>query len=90
LEYLALKYGLEYVNNIYPRKQITIYSDSMLIVNQVNGKWRVTTPTLVPLYYKCIKILRPNITIRWIKRDLNKAGWVLDDLLLKSKLSKGK
>ncbi len=90
MEYLALKYGLEYINNNYPKKQITIYSDSMLIVNQVNGVWRVTTPKLVPLYYKCIKLLSPNITIRWIKRDLNKAGWVLDDLLLKSKISKGK
>lgn len=62
----------------------------MLIVNQMNGRWRVTTPTLIPLYSKCIKILKPNVTIKWTKRDLNKAGWVLDDLLLKSKLLKGK
>ena len=90
MEYLALKYGLEYINNNYPRKKITIYSDSMLIVNQMNGKWRVTTPTLIPLYSKCIKLLNPNVTIRWIKRDLNKAGWVLEDLLLKSKILRDK
>ncbi len=57
----------------------------MLIVNQINGKWRVTTPTLIPLYNKCVKILKPNVTVKWTKRDLNKAGWVLEDLL-KSKV----
>jgi ribonuclease HI len=85
LEYLALLYGLEYVNNNYSKIKITIYSDSMLIVNQINGKWRVTTPTLIPLYNKCVKILKPNVDVKWIKRDLNKAGWVLEDLL-KSKV----
>jgi ribonuclease HI len=78
-------YGLRYVNNVYPRKNIIIYSDSMLIVNQMNGKWRVTTPTLIPLHAKCVKLLKPNVIIRWIGRDLNKAGWVLEDLL-KSKI----
>ena len=62
----------------------------MLIVNQMNGKWRVTTPKLVPLYYKCLKLLKPNIIIKWTKRDLNKAGWVLDDLLRKSKFLRGR
>ena len=61
----------------------------MLIVNQMNGKWRVTTPKLVPLYCKCLKLLKPNIIIKWTKRDLNKAGWVLDDLLRKSKFLRG-
>lgn len=85
LEYLALLYGLEYVNNNHTKVKVTIYSDSMLIVNQINGKWRVTTPTLIPLYNKCLKLLRPNITVRWVKRDLNKAGWVLEKML-KSKI----
>ena len=85
LEYLALLYGLEYVNNKYTKVKVIIYSDSMLIVNQINCKWRVTTPTLIPLYNKCVKQLKPNITIKWVKRDLNKAGWVLEDLL-KSKV----
>ena len=62
----------------------------MLIVNQVNGKWRITTKTLLPLCTKCVKLLRSNVTIRWIKRDMNKAGWVLEDLLLKSKILKDK
>ena len=52
LEYLALLYALEYITNNYKRRNITIYSDSMLIVNQITGKWRVTTPKLVPLWNK--------------------------------------
>ena len=78
LEYLALLYALEYIANNYKRRNITIYSDSMLIVNQINGKWRVTTPKLVPLYYKCIKLVTDKMKIKWISRDFNEAGWVLD------------
>jgi ribonuclease HI len=81
LEYLALQYGLTYVNNNYSKKKITIYSDSMLIVNQINGKWRVTTPTLVPLHAKCAKLLKSNIKIIWISRKFNHAGWVLEDMI---------
>lgn len=78
---MALQYGLSYVNNNYPKKNIIIYSDSMLIVNQMTGKWRVTTPTLIPLQAKCAKLLKSNVTLRWIGREHNKAGWVLEDML---------
>ncbi len=81
LEYLALQYGLSYVNNNYSKENIVIYSDSMLIVNQITGKWRVTTEKLIPLHAKCDKLLKPNIIIKWISRDFNRAGWVLDELL---------
>jgi ribonuclease HI len=90
LEYLALEYGLKYINNNYPKKKVVLYSDSMLIVNQVNGKWRITTKTLLPLCKRCLNLLGSNVSIRWIKRDMNKAGWVLEDLLLKSKTLKDK
>jgi len=81
LEYLALLYALEYITNNYKKRNITIYSDSMLIVKLFNGKWRVTTPKLVLLYYKCIKLVTDKMKIKWISRDFNEAGWVLDSLL---------
>jgi|TARA_R110000824_G_scaffold12395_2_gene54334 ribonuclease HI len=78
LEYLALLYSLEYINNNYKNKNIEIYTDSLLIVNQINGKWRVTTDTLRPLYNKCSKKLTEKIKIKWIRRHLNLAGVYLE------------
>ena len=81
LEYLALLYALEYIRSrkTYYEKDITIYSDSKLIVNQVNGGWRVTTETLRPLYKKCMEKLLDNITLKWVPREKNLAGIVLED-----------
>ena len=78
LEYLALHYGILYANNNYSNNIVTIYSDSMLVVNQMNGKWRVTTESLRPLFDKCQKIMTDKIKIKWISRKFNRAGWVLE------------
>lgn len=78
LEYLALIYGLEYCNNVYSNKNVTIFSDSMLIVNQINGKWRITTDRLLPLYQKCVRKLNEKIKIVWVSRKFNLAGHVLE------------
>ena len=80
LEYLALVYALQYITYNYKRRNITIYSDSLLVVNQINGKWRITTPTLLPIWNKCMKMVTDKIKIKWISRDFNEAGWVLDAL----------
>ncbi len=79
LEYLALEYALRYIDNKYRRKKIKIYSDSKLIVNQINGKWRVTTESLLPLYKKCKAKMTDNIKLIWISRNFNLAGHVLED-----------
>ena len=78
LEYLALLYALGYVRDKYPKKNILIRSDSMLVVNQMNGKWRVTTDTLIPLHDKCSRLITNKIKIKWISRDFNLAGHVLE------------
>jgi ribonuclease HI len=78
LEYLAMLFALEYIRSKYPDEKVTVYSDSKLIVNQINGGWRVTTKTLRPYYEKCVKKLSDNIKIIWISRDFNLAGHVLE------------
>lgn len=78
LEYLALIYALEYIRNNYRNTPVLINSDSMLIVNQINGKWRVTTEHLIPLYDKSIKKMRSDIKINWIRRNRNLAGIYLE------------
>jgi ribonuclease HI len=78
LEYLALIYCLEYVNNVYSKKNVTIKVDSLLVANQINGKWRITTDKLIPLYNKCKKIINKKTKVVWISRDFNLAGHVLE------------
>ena len=79
MEYLALLYALDYVNNRHKKDNITIYSDSKLMVNQINGDWQVTTDHLQPLYDKCIKRMTDKIKIKWVRRDSNLAGIILED-----------
>lgn len=79
LEYLALIYALEYIKNRNYTEDITIHSDSKLIVNQVNGGWRVTTEKLLPLYKKCRTKFSDNIKLKWVPREKNFAGFVLED-----------
>lgn len=78
LEYLALLYALGYVRDKYRCQDITIYSDSQLVVNQINGKWRVTTPNLIQLHDKCSRMKTNKIKIKWISRKFNLAGFVLE------------
>ena len=80
LEYLALIYALEYIKNRNYTVEITIHSDSKLIVNQVNGGWRVTTEKLLPLYKKCRDKFSDNIKLKWVPRERNFAGFVLEDM----------
>ena len=79
LEYLAVLYALDYINNRHKKDNVTIYSDSKLIVNQINGEWRITTERLQPLYDKCIKRMTDKIKIKWVRRDSNLAGIILED-----------
>ena len=52
LEYLALIYALEYINNRHRNKNITIYSDEKMKLNQVTAASRVTTTSLTSLQEK--------------------------------------
>ena len=78
LEYLALLYALAYINNNYKNRNVTIYSDSLLVVNQINQKWRITTEHLIPLYEKCKRKLTDKIKIVWVRRNRNLAGIYLE------------
>ena len=78
LEYLALLYALGYIRDKYKGEKVIIYSDSQLMVNQMNGKWRVTTPNLVALHEKCSSMITHKIKLKWISRKFNLAGHVLE------------
>ena len=72
-EYLSLKYGIEECikNNILI---IDIFMDSQLVVNQMNKKWKVRHPNVVPIYKDICNIINENkikYTITHVRRHLN-------------------
>lgn len=96
-EYMALITALEYLSAARLQsifyKNIAFFSDSQLLINQMNGKYSVKSPNILPLYQKAKKILRnifkdvlPNpYTFTYIPRELNKHADKLANLAIDSK-----
>lgn len=57
-EYQAVILLLENINLTKPKDDVIIHTDSKLVVEQVNGNWRVHKKTLLPYYLKVIGLLQ--------------------------------
>ena len=56
-----------------------IYTDSQLVVNQVNGKWKIKQNHLYSLVQSAKSLLNDKkAKIIWIPREQNKAGYLLE------------
>ena len=61
-------------------KKAAIFSDSELVVNQVNGVYKVRQAHLMPLRDEARRLMKLNgNTLVWVPRDENKAGVILDN-----------
>lgn len=72
-EYTALIRALKEIRKLELEKEkVLVRSDSKLLVNQMNGNWKVKAPLVLPLYHK-VKVLAAGIdlTIQWIPREEN-------------------
>jgi ribonuclease HI len=71
-EYTALITALE-SSNEHRGKKINIYTDSLLLANQMNGLWKVKHPEISVLNKKAKELLKnfKEVTIRHIPRELN-------------------
>lgn len=72
-EYQALQAGLEEAINMNV-KFLDVYMDSQLVVNQVNGDWKIKHQELLPIYDN-IQSLKPKfkkITFSYVPRAMNK------------------
>ena len=71
-EYTALIEALESVKELNGRT-IRIFTDSLLVANQVNGLWKVKHAEIIPLNKKAVSLLRgfKDISIRHIPRAEN-------------------
>jgi ribonuclease HI len=72
-EYTALVRGLEAAADL-GLKRLTVFSDSELVVRQMNGEYRVKHPDLRPLYLEARAMLKEfsSVTITHIRREDNK------------------
>ena len=72
-EYKALILALKKAQQLNA-ESLTLYSDSQLIVNQVNGKFRVKDVKLKPLLREALSLIRrfPKFQIEVISREENR------------------
>lgn len=72
-EYRALKFGLEEAQKM-GAEQVDIYMDSLLIVNQMTGKFKIKNRELLPIH-EAIKALAKtfkHVSYTHVPRELNK------------------
>jgi ribonuclease HI len=75
-EYRAMTAALLFLQFQVLPTEIEIFSDSELIVNQLNGRYSVKSEELRPFYDEAQRALaalkqRINVSIRWFSRDEN-------------------
>lgn len=82
-EYTALIKALE-SSNEHRDKKINIYTDSLLLANQMNGLWKVKHPEISVLNKKAKELLKnfKEVTIRHIPRELNREADRLANLAI--------
>ena len=74
-EYMALVRGLEAAADL-GLFHLTIYSDSELVVKQMNGEYCVRHPELIPLHKRARALAKEfiSVTISHVRRELNSAA----------------
>jgi ribonuclease HI len=72
-EYTALVEGLKLASGL-GLKRLAVFSDSELLVKQMNGEYRVKHPDLQPLYQEANRLKRQfdAVTIAHVRREQNK------------------
>ncbi len=85
-EYTALLRGLEEALAM-GWDSVEVYTDSELLAHQINGRYRVLTPHLIPLHRRALRLLRmfANASVRHIPRKHN----ALADSLAKAAVNAG-
>jgi ribonuclease HI len=74
-EYNAVLSALEWLlQKGHNNRNVTIKTDSQLVVNQINGSYSVKAVNLVPLYKKAVNLAKEfdNIEFQWIPRKQNR------------------
>ena len=89
-EYTALVRGLERAADL-GLKRLAVFSDSELLVKQMNGEYRVKHPDLLPLYQDAKELVKEfdAVPITHVRRGQNARADALCNQALDGKLGKG-
>ena len=73
-EYQALKLGLERALYDYHAREVHVYMDSMLVVNQMKNIFKIKNRDLWPVHNVCVELTKrfSKVTFDHIPRELNK------------------
>ncbi len=73
-EYQALKLGLEHALHDYQSREVHVYMDSMLVINQMKGIFKVKNRDLWPIHTACAELSKKfdKVTFDHVPRELNK------------------
>ena len=86
-EYTGLILGLTHAKS-FPVTNLRIEGDSMLVINQVAGKWKIKNDVLKSLHGAVLELLKSpafvNIGIRHVYRDQNKHADKLTNDVMKT------
>jgi ribonuclease HI len=91
-EYQALIDGLKAVADWKPDR-LEVFLDSKLVVEQVNGKWRVKEPELKELHKQATELLQQfgdRVTVSHIGREENRRADKLVNMALDERVKKPK
>ena len=90
-EYHALIDGLKAVKDWRPDR-VEVYLDSKLVVEQMNGRYRIKAPELVTLHQKASELLRefPDVIVAHVDRAKNRGADALANMSLDARVKKTK
>ena len=91
-EYQALIEGLKAVAEWNP-DQLEVLLDSKLVVEQVNGRWKVKEPELKALHAQAVQLLEQfgdKVSLKHVGRGENRAADALVNMALDERVKKPK
>jgi len=73
-EYQALKFGLEHALHDYQAREVHVYMDSMLVVNQMKNIFKIKNRDLWPIHNACVELVQKfrKVSFDHVPRELNK------------------
>ena len=89
-EYLALIEGLKAIADWKP-DQVEVFLDSKLVVEQVNGRWRVKEPELKELHRQATELLKQfgeGVRVSHVGREENRGADKLVNIALDERAKK--
>lgn len=90
-EYHALIEGLKAVADWKPDR-LEVYLDSKLVVEQINGRYRVKSTELIPLHQRAVELLRqyPDVRVSHVERNKNRGADHLANMAIDAHVKKTK